>query len=111
MLGQNICKYNKFGFCKLRNQCPNPHTATICNKDSCDVTSCRMRHPMPCRLLAAGNCKFGDLCQFDHRKSRGLKDLEDKFEKLQNDFGSLKKMSDIQERMIKVLQEIGRAHV
>ena len=105
MSGQNICKYNKYGFCKNRNQCPNPHATKNCDKTSCDVTSCRMRHPMPCRLLAAGDCKFGDLCQFDHRKSGGVKDLEDKIDKLMKENENLKKKSDLQDKTIEELKD------
>ena len=60
---------------------------------------------MPCRLLAAGDCKFGDLCQFDHRKSRGVKDLEDKLEKLSNENLNLKKKIDQQDKRIEDLTE------
>ena len=102
---QNVCKYEKFGFCKERNSCSRYHPTALCDKDSCDVTSCNKRHPMVCRNFTKGECRFGSACKFDHRKQRNVKDLEDKFEKLEREMNNLKQRVDDKDATIKNLKQ------
>lgn len=82
MSSQKICNYHKFGFCRLRTHCPNIHPKDVCENDTCDVQEYDKRHPVPCRLLAQGECRFKQGCMFSHRKPQKLSDLEEKVDRI-----------------------------
>ena len=103
---QNVCKYEKFGFCKERDSCPRFHPRVLCDKDSCDVTSCTKRHPMPCRNFTKGECRFGNVCKFDHRKQKSMKDLEDKNDNLEKELKHLKSRLTDQDATISSLKQM-----
>ena len=103
---QNVCKYEKFGFCKERDSCSRYHPKALCDKDSCDVTSCNKRHPMPCRNFIKGECRFGNICKFDHRKQKNVKKLEDKTESLEKEIKDLKARLNNQDATINGLKEM-----
>ena len=105
MTGQKICSYYKFGFCRLRSQCPNIHLRDVCEKDTCDVQNCNKRHPVPCRLFAQGECKFNQGCMFSHRKPQKLIDLEAKMKSVEKDNLNLKLRCNNQDSTIEVLKQ------
>ena len=66
MANQNVCKYNKFGYCRYRETCRNLHIDEICEYKTYDITTCRQRHPRECRYFREySKCKF-DPCKFKH---------------------------------------------
>ena len=103
---QNVCKYEKFGFCKEGDSCPRFHPKVLCDKDSCDVTSCNKRHPMVCRNFIKGDCRFGSACKFDHRKQKNIKALEDKTDTLVKEVKDLKSRLNDQDATIKTLRQM-----
>ena len=67
MVAQNICIFNKFGFCKFSENCRKNHINEKCSKSSCDISTCQLRHPKVCRYLRDYKyCKFGEWCKFLH---------------------------------------------
>ena len=66
MAAPTLCIFNKFGFCKFGERCRRHHRNTICQERSCEITSCRQRHPKICKYFRNfGRCKF-DPCAFKH---------------------------------------------
>ena len=66
MATHNVCKYNKFGYCRFKDTCRNFHSNEICEKYSCNITSCNQRHPRECRYYREyRRCKFNP-CKFKH---------------------------------------------
>ena len=66
MATQNVCKFNKFGYCKYKELCRNFHVNEKCQNVSCDLSMCMLRHPKLCKFfLQYKMCKF-DPCRFEH---------------------------------------------
>lgn len=66
MAAQIVCPHNKFGYCKHLQMCRNLHVDIICENSSCDILSCMLRHPRPCRYHRDfGRCKFNP-CAYLH---------------------------------------------
>ena len=66
MATQNVCKWNKFGYCKHGDMCRKLHVNDICENSSCKIMCCLKRHPKPCKFYAIyKRCKF-DPCAFLH---------------------------------------------
>ena len=66
----NICKHNKFGYCKFKESCKKHHVIEECtNGMTCrELISCQLRHPKMCRRLAMeGYCRLGKECAYNHR--------------------------------------------
>ena len=79
---QNVCYFNKYGFCKFKLTCKRYHNMKICSNKSCEKRLCSLRHPKPCRYYREiGYCKFGEWCLFQHEDS-DKKDIEEAVEKL-----------------------------
>ena len=67
MTMENVCLFNKYGFCKFRENCRKIHYEETCNIESCETNSCAKRHPTKCRYFNLYNrCKFGTFCLFSH---------------------------------------------
>lgn len=78
MTEENVCRFNKFGYCKYGNYCFRYHENNICENGRCPVKSCSLRHPRKCRFfLEFGKCKFGTYCRFGHSSHESKKALED----------------------------------
>ena len=92
---QNVCFFNKHGFCKYSEKCRKYHEKQICENTSCEIKECLLRHPKKCKYFRdLGYCKFGDWCKFLHKsneKSIEVKQFEDKLDSMEKD---LKKKSD-----------------
>ena len=95
---QNVCKYNKYGFCKFRTTCRKQHIKKICSKNGCESEKCYLRHPKVCRYYREiGYCKFGEWCLFKHESNvnkkmeEAIKKAESEIEKHKNDLTILKR--------------------
>ena len=67
MLGESVCKFNKFGYCKFGNTCFRKHENKKCEKEKCDIMNCSLRHPITCKYFREFKvCKFGEFCKFSH---------------------------------------------
>ena len=66
MATQIVCSFFKFGYCKHKEMCRKRHVKEICENSSCDVYTCILRHPKPCKFFRNHRmCKF-DPCMFSH---------------------------------------------
>ena len=65
----NICAYNKFGYCRYQDKCKRKHENRICENGRCEITSCDLRHPKKCKYYETNKyCKFNELCKYAHFK-------------------------------------------
>ena len=98
---QNVCRHNKFGFCKHGQSCRKRHVDELCNIESCDINICEKRHPRSCRFFAEyGRCKFLDFCKYKHvnnMKNESSVDNEMKimFEKQTNMENEIKELNEM----------------
>ena len=93
MAAQNVCRYNKFGYCKFGEVCRKQHVDELCDSSSCDPLTCIKRHPKECKFYRNyKRCKFNP-CKFSHMVSN------------QNYDEKLKEMSKKQETLEENLQE------
>ena len=70
MINQNVCRHNKYGFCKFGNTCRTRHVEEICETTDCETNLCERRHPRICKFFSEfGRCKFGVFCRFKHESS------------------------------------------
>ena len=68
---ENICKYNKFGFCKFGDKCQFRHINDLCLIKNCNVGACENRHPKLCYYQKNyGRCKFTTFCKYSHEKEK-----------------------------------------
>ena len=100
---QETCKFENYGICTMREQCPNFHPIENCSDDNCNTLKCRKRHPQPCRYFGTqSGCKFGSSCKFDHRRQMFL---QSKFKELESNQEKLIKEKKLQDQQILVLNE------
>ena len=72
MADLEICRRNKFGFCKYNIWCKK-HGNDICDITSCEVSQCEKRRPKECYWFREfGRCKFY-ICAHKHVKQRIVK--------------------------------------
>ena len=77
MAQENICQFNKFGFCKFQMNCFRYHENEKCQNVQCSVRDCFLRHPRECRYFRdLRNCKFGEFCKFTHKAFRNENNKE-----------------------------------
>ena len=58
---EHICKFNKFGYCKYKNECKKNHVKEQCKDgQNCEsVKLCTLRHPKMCKRIALeGHCSL-----------------------------------------------------
>ena len=95
-----MCQFNKFGFCKFRNNFFRKHKDNICENGQCEVRKFPLRHPKKCRFFVMyKNCKFGTFCRFNHVFIDVFKDSEE-IEKIKKQLDEVKK--EIMERDEKI---------
>ena len=87
MAAQNVCRYHKFGHCKFSETCRFLHFNERCENSTCEIRSCKLRHPRKCKWFRDYNrCKFGEWCSFDHVDTNAnedsIKEIFDKLEQL-----------------------------
>ena len=104
---QNVCRYNKFGYCKHKDMCRNQHINEICENSLCDIISCNLRHPRKCKYYMEYNrCKFSP-CAYLHVEKNEVRNNEVN-EKFENIFKILKEKDDVIEKLVervKILEE------
>ena len=105
MASQKVCHYEKYGYCKMKDDCLYFHPKELCEKEQCDVKSCRQRHPQICKFFALGACKFLDTCKFDHSRIEDNNECKLKLKKLEEKIDTLEKLSKNQEMVIEELKE------
>jgi len=113
-MSTEVCKYEKFGICKMREQCQDYHPVENCQENNCSIVKCKKRHPQQCRYFATQEgCKFGKSCKFDHHnRQMCLQELQSNQEKLMNENKHLKTNQDklihlnrLQDQQIQLLNE------
>ena len=63
MAAQNVCGFNKYGFCRYQDRCRKYHEKNLCENAKCVVKECVRRHPRFRKYLRDyGYCKFGEWC-------------------------------------------------
>ena len=105
MTSENVCKFHKFGFCRMKNDCPDFHPSEDCTEKVCNVSKCVKRHPQPCRYFQAGSCRFGDSCKYNHKKQLNDKELTEIIKKLEEEY---KIINNLHEERIKKLESENR---
>ena len=71
MATQNVCGFNKYGFCRYQERCRKYHERNLCENAHCVVKECLLRHPKMCKYLRDYDyCKFGEWCYFSHKLSK-----------------------------------------
>jgi hypothetical protein len=105
MAQQNVCSFNKYGFCKFRLNCRRQHLMEKCKKMKCDIENCSLRHPQVCRYFRdIGYCKFGEWCLFKHdgitQGSKEIKVLTEKMENIEKRISEKNKEIDSLEKII-----------
>ena len=64
---QQVCRYHKYGFCKLKENCPNKHFKKICPGGCSSINACDLRHPKTCRFFRDdGFCRNENRCAYRH---------------------------------------------
>ena len=80
MATQTICPFNKYGYCKHKELCRKHHENKLCDKPSCDISTCSLRHPKNCKWYREYSyCKFNP-CAFKHFDNSNSIDM-DKYQK------------------------------
>ena len=87
-----VCLFNKFGHCKYKEICRQPHDNLKCEENECEISQCSKRHPKSCRYYDQfKRCKFGEFCSFLHRDKteiaapeNEIKDMREKINNLEN---------------------------
>ena len=118
VIGENVCYFFKFGFCKYVDKCKYKHEKKICKIENCEIENCASRHPKSCRYFKEfGMCKFGDYCLFNHNVNRKTPEsevqiLKEKIETLEKiiddkgeDFEEVKRNERAQDDQIVNLQK------
>ena len=69
---EEVGQYDKFGFCRYRNECKKKHFKSECEYlDGCKTPkSCQKRHPKRCRKYDSGHCRFESDCSYKHLKPK-----------------------------------------
>ena len=100
MATQNVCSYNKFCYGRFKDTCRNLHLNDICEKYSCNITSCNQRHPRESRYYRDyRRCKFNP-CKFKHVTHSPYEECE--ISKLKEDYSkSVERLEEIE----KILNE------
>ena len=68
-----VCKYQRFGFCKFRESCKNEQLVEIFESLSAcvNIKSCLKRHPRVCKSYGLENfCKFEAGCAYHHKEEK-----------------------------------------
>ena len=113
MATQNICFYNKYGFCKYLETCRKYHENKMCENSNCEVRDCPLRHPISCKWFKDfGFCKFNEWCRFSHEVTKNtfeqneeVKNLKEKMKDIETE---LEKKS---EKILKLEAEIKDIHL
>ena len=85
MEGENVCFYDKFGYCRNGDKCTKIHLTEKCKKEDCDdVRKCQRRHPRVCKFFQEkGYCKFKSSCKYDHKQAKNVEVFNSKMDALE----------------------------
>ena len=112
MATENVCLFNKFGFCKFLDRCKYRHEQRICENGNCEIEKCSLRHPKNCRYWKEFRmCKFGDYCFFNHKinddENDEIKTYKDRIDDLEKVLrANTEDIKSVQNREILQLQKI-----
>ena len=111
---KKICKFEKFGYCKLKDECKDYHPTEICSLQICNVGKCFKRHPQPCKYFRSGSCRFKESCKYEHREKINTKELLDRIAKLENELKDQVNAEGLHDRVLfqtfeSVLGRVGSA--
>ena len=96
MANENICRFNKFGYCKFKTNCKYKHVNVVCDDENCDKSVCEKRHPRNCKyFINSGDCKLGSNCAYAHKDNNKMK-----MEKLEQKIIELHKIIENKEKII-----------
>ena len=77
----NICRRNKYGYCKYGDHCHFRHEKVICIDSNCNILNCEKRHPKICNWYQQyGRCKFTSFCKFKHENNVKIDELMKRLE-------------------------------
>ena len=87
MAAQNVCRYNKYGYCKFGEVCRKLHIDELCEDSACDSRTCDKRHPKECKYYTNyRRCNLNP-CKFSHLEKMNcdekLKDMAVKVETIE----------------------------
>ena len=69
MATQNVCTWNKYGYCRYGEECRKLHVNELCVNIACEHLNCKLRHPATCKYYSKYNrCKFNP-CAFKHEEN------------------------------------------
>ena len=81
---KQICRRNKYGYCKYNDKCRFRHINEKCVAKECNIFDCEKRHPKICNYIREfGRCKFTTFCRYDHEKPDSILENSEKIEKLE----------------------------
>ena len=106
---ENVCLYNKFGYCKYRETCKLRHVKELCSERDCEIDKCCRRHPRECRFYRDYNrCKFGEFCFFTHLVTQQKVVMSDvKAERIETKLKTLEKQNEeMSEKILKLMNNI-----
>ena len=87
-MDQNVCRNNKFSYCKYGENCRFLHINEECDDNNCDISACKKRHPKICRYFRDfRKCKYLDYCRYKHGMNVNnitIKQIETKCKELKN---------------------------
>ena len=91
---EQICRYNKFGYCKYGDKCHFRHINEKCVTKDCKIHDCEKRHPKICIFKRKfGQCKFTTYCRYEHDKASDTFENSDKIVELENKIENLQQNS------------------
>ena len=105
------CLFNKYGYCKYREDCRKQHFLGKCSDLECDQ-ECNKRHPKECNR--GESCKFlkKKICSYEHENRRTSNVKNDEADKsLQHKFESLEKAMMTEIKDLKVIIENERKEI
>ena len=64
-----ICQFDKFGYCKYKKECRKRHFSEECQElSNCkSIKTCSKRHPKACTRHKSGQCRF-EKCAYKHQE-------------------------------------------
>ena len=113
MATQNICFFDKYGFCKNLENCRNYHENKKCEKLNCEIRDCQLRHPKICKFFRDyGFCKFSEWCRFSHEVVKDASENDSEVKKLEEKLNTVEiELKKNSEKVLKLESEIKDMHL
>ena len=77
-----MCKFDKSGFCRERENCQFSHGLKVCEEflisSECTKQKCYERHPKRSIYFAQGECHWGLRCKYLHQANKEIVETDDK---------------------------------